>query len=472
MHILIAALEFAPYSQLGALGEAVSQLARGLKGEGLSVTLVAPFRGGSQAGGVRLARRLRGLSLSWQGEELELPLWEGALRGNVRLLLVEHPALSEGPLYGDPEAPDAERAARLALLCKAVAATPGQLAHTPDVMHLHDWPMGLVPYYLSQEPGPKPPTVLSLYDLAHQGHYPGEVVSELGIPASDFHPDGLEYYGHLNFLKAGLRYADALVSMGRAHRDELLTEGGGHGMHGLLGHRQEALRAIPLGLDPTVFGPERDEFLAMPYAGASISGKRVCKRALQDELALPGRADRLLLGLVPPLRLLLPDDDLLATVRAITERGVQVAVLPGPGDDLTAWQSLAEELTDRCGVLSMDDDASLHRLLGGADLLVLPNPHAPETRPQSLALAYGTLPLLHGQGVLEQSAEGETLGFEYHPHNAPALLDAVERAQAAWQSQKDWRVRVLAGMQRDDSWQGSARRYAALSRRLLPGSDA
>lgn len=472
MHILIAALEFAPYSALGSLGEAVSQLARGLKAEGATVTLVAPYRGGDQAGGVRLARRLRSLELTWKDEPLQLPLWEGSLQGNVRLLLVEHPTLTEGPLYGDADAPAAEQAARLAIFCKAVAEATRQLPQRPDVLHLQDWPMGLVPYYLRALPEPRPRTVLSLYDLAHQGHFPGSVVPALGIPEEDFTPDGLEFYGHLNFLKAGLRYADALVTMGRAHRDEIFEEPGGHGMSGLLLHRRDAVHAIPLGLDTTLFGPDRDTYLAKRYDAHSISGKRVCKRALQDEIGVLGRADQLLLGLAPPLARLLPGDALISALRTVVGQGVQVALLPGVGEDLAPWQALAEELPDGCGLLDGDDEGSLHRLLGGADLLLAPNPYSPETRVQSLALAYGTLPMVHGAGVLEESVEDQALGFEYSPSTPEALVAAFERARQLWGSQKDWRVQVLAGMQRDDSWAGCGRRYARLFRGLLPGADA
>ncbi len=470
MRILSAAVEFAPYTGHGPLGETVSNLAQALKRSGAELTLLAPYQG--DGGGLRLARRLSPLSLRWGGQDLELPLWEGTLPGNVRVILLEHESfVRPDGVYGDAAGPYPDNAQRFGLFCAAVAAAACGPLSRFEVLHLHDWACGLVPYYLSQQAGPKPITVFSVYDLANQGHYPASVLPELGIPATDFHPEGLEFYGHLNFLKAGLLYSDGIVTMGRAHRREVLSEEGGHGMAGLLRHRGDALGAVPLGIDAALFDPEQDPALAMAYSVQRISGKRACKRALQDELGLEGRSDVPVLGLCPPLAHLAPLPELLAGAEAALQLGLQLAILPGLGEPAEPWQAFAEEHAERCGLLSATEESSLHQLLAGGDLLAVPNPRGPGSRAQSLAMRYGTLPLVHGKDVLETSGTGLKIGFEYGGMDRGSLQEALQRALRLFSQQKEWRLRMLEGMALDFTWAGTAERYLRFFRRRLQPTE-
>ncbi len=467
MRIFEAAIEFAPYGHQGLLGENIGELVRALKLHEDDVTLISPYRGGTKIAGVRLARRLSPLEVRWRGELLRLPVWEGVLPGNVRLLLPEHPLFDEGGVYGDPSMGELELAEKFGLMAASVAAAASGLGPAPDVVHVHDWPMGMVPYYLDKLAPTPPKTVFSLYNLAFQGDYPPEAMALLGIPPEDFTPDDLEFYGRLNFLKAGLVHADAIVAMGRAHLAAILSHERGHRMEGVLRFRQDALIAIPPGMDVNRFDPAKDPHIPKPYDIQSIGGKRVCKRALQDELGLEGRADELLLGLVldptdPPL----PDDALIAAVDRLTrEEGVQVCVLTHHEPP----QALADLAREREGALAVShdgSDAALHRLLAGVDLMAVGREDAPHRRTQATALRYGTLPVIQGTGVLEIGDKDGSLGFEYPNPTVESFVAAVEDARRLYANQKEWRILVLQGMAMDRSWAATGRRFLRLFEKL------
>ncbi|MBM4321771.1 MAG: hypothetical protein FJ125_18000, partial [Deltaproteobacteria bacterium] len=161
MKVLMASVEFSLRPSPGGLGGIWTRLAQAMKRERAEVTLLAPFHGDRSAAGQRLARRLSGLPVTWGGRRLELPLWEGSIAGNVRVFFVEHESFSRPGIYGDGQQDWPDNPERFGLFCKAVAAAASGMLR-PAVLHLHDWPMGLVPYYLGRLGGPRPPVVLSI----------------------------------------------------------------------------------------------------------------------------------------------------------------------------------------------------------------------------------------------------------------------------------------------------------------------
>jgi len=461
MRILMATVEAVATAESGLAANFV-QLCQALKREKADVTLLAPLYGSPAGGAVQLARRLRGLKVPRGDETLELPLWEGMLPGNVRLLLVEHESFPRSGIYGDGTGDWPDNAARFGLFCQAVAAAAApDSGLVQDVVHLHDWPTGLAAYLL-QSPGtaPRPPVVYSVYNLAFQGHYPASVLPELGLPAADFHPEGLEYFGHLNFLKVGLRYADAVVAMGRAHLREITSAEGGCGMDGLLRHREGAVTGIPLGIDGVRFDPARDPSLAQPYSAATIGGKRVCKRALQDEAGLAGRSDLPLVGFVPPLTRILPAPQLREVIAEVLRHELQVVLLHEPGEEAD-FVDLAED-GEHFGLLAAAEEGAYHRLLGGADLVVVPSLFAPGSQPALEALRYGTLPVVGGEGVLERGPQGQPLGFEVATRSVAGVLQALRAARKLFRDQKQWRLAMLEGMALELSWPAAARAYLRL----------
>lgn len=470
MKVLTASVELTLQPSLGGLGGMIVKLAQAMKREGAEVTVLAPYYGPRSAAGGRLAHRLSGLAVTWQGEELELPLLEGALSGNVRIFFVEHPSFVRSGIYGDGQQDWPDNPERFGLFCRAVAAAAAGMLR-PDVVHLHDWPTGLVPYYLHREGGAHPPTVLGLYDLAFQGHFPAAHLPTLDIPPGDFTPDNLEFFGHLNFLKAGVRHADGLVAMGRDHRRAITSPEGGHGLDGLLRHRGKALVGIPLGIDEVVFSPQRDPHLAQTYGVEKIGGKRVCKRALQDELGLPGRADVPLVGFAPPLSGLLEPAALPDLVAQSIELGMQVALLPS-AEEPAPPAALLDRFPEECGVLPAGSDEAYHRLLAGCDLLVAPGHFQVDHQPQREALRYGTLPVACGEGALEDSQQGRPLGFEAPARTTEGLLAALREAVGLYRDQKGWRLLMLEGMSLDLSWQACAREYLDFFSTLLPVGTA
>jgi starch synthase len=347
-------------------------------------------------------------------------------------------------------------------------------------VHLNDWQTALGAWFLRAEHGDDPwlagaRSVFTIHNLAYQGMYPKEAMDAVGLPWSIFRFDrGVEFHDQLNFMKAGLSFADALTTVSPNYAREILTVEGGYGLDTVLRGRSGDLFGILNGIDDREWDPSRDPHLPARYDRHDLRGKARVKAALQAEMGLPVKAHVPLVGLVGRLADQKGVDLVAGAMPALLRADAQFALL-GSGQreyqDFFSW--LARERPDRFAARIGFDEGVAHRIEAGADVFLMPSRFEPCGLNQMYSLRYGTPPIVRATGSLADTvvdvsdatlADKTANGFVFEEATPHALWLALERATRCWHDRKLWQRIQQNGMRRDFSWQHAARDYAALYR--------
>lgn len=405
---------------------------------------------------------------------------------DAELLLLDAPHLYDRPgnPYLDPEGrdwPDNHR--RFAALSRAAHLVGKGLLEgwVPDVVHGHDWQAGLAPAYLALDGGPRPATVMTVHNLAFQGWVPPTALGELGLPPESFSVYGVEYYGGIGMLKAGLYYADRLSTVSPTYAREIQTPEHGMGLDGLLRTRADSLVGITNGIDTTVWDPARDPHLAARYDGDPFAAKAANKAALQERLGLERRPETCLFCVVSRFTHQKGIDLILETLPVLLGHDAQIAVL-GSGEPALelAWAGVAGLHPDQVGYVSGYDEPLSHLMQGGADAILVPSRFEPCGLTQLIGLRYGTVPVVSRVGGLADTvidaneaalADGVATGIQFAPVTAPALAEALNRTLALFADKELWSAVVSRAMSRDVGWDRAARHYLALYRDACRARD-
>jgi starch synthase len=381
------------------------------------------------------------------------------LRTN-HLLVIECAALyqREGSPYQDPGGQDwPDNALRFGLLSKVAA----RLAGDYDVLHCNDWPAALAPVF-SQIP-----SLLTVHNLAFQGNFEPSWLARLGLPQHLFSVDKLEFHGRVSFLKGGLVHAGAINTVSPTYAREIQTEELGCGLDGLLRERRAALSGILNGIDIETWNPASDPYLAERYDASSLEKKESNKQALQRRLNLDSTKELPLLGFIGRLTHQKGVDLIAAAAAELAALPAQLAVLGRGERELEgALAAAAARHPGRIAAAIGIDEELAHLIEGGADIFLMPSRFEPCGLNQMYSQRYGTPPVARATGgLVDTVSDGET-GFLFERAESSALAAAARRAAAAWREPRRWRELQRAGMARDFSWRGAARRYSDLYSRL------
>ena len=350
-------------------------------------------------------------------------------------------------------------------------ALPG---FVPDIVHAHDWQAGLAPAYLALAGRPRPATIMTVHNLAFQGQVPASLLGALRLPASAYAIDGVEYYGAIGMLKAGLHYADRITTVSPTYAAEICTPEAGMGMDGVLRARGPAVSGILNGIDTAIWDPEHDPFLPAPFSAGKPDGRRASKAALQQRFGLQTDPTALLFGVISRLTYQKGLDLLLPALEALLATGAQLAVL-GAGDAAlqAGYMHAAETHPGRVGVALGYDEALAHRLQAGSDAILVPSRFEPCGLTQLCALRYGAIPVVSRVGgladtVIDANEAARTArvatGVVFAPVTADALQAAIRRVASLWREPDTWQALQRRAMISDVGWTQPARRYAALYR--------
>jgi starch synthase len=484
MRVLHAAAELFPWVKTGGLGDVIAALPPALAALDIDVRLVLPgFTAFLDALPLSEVARLR---TPFAAERVRIALAELPGSG-VRAYLVDHPAFYDRPgsPYSDPDGhewPDNHR--RFALLCWAAAALAqgADPAWRPDILHAHDWHAGLAPAYL-RAAGSTMPVVFTVHNLAYQGFFPASAFGDLALPPSFFSIDGVEFYGGVSFLKAGLFYADRLTTVSPTYAQEIQTPAFGNGLDGLLRSRADVLTGILNGVDPNIWSPANDVLLPRRYGLDDAStGKAAGKAALQRRLGMAQEPEALLFGAVTRLSPQKGFDLLLAVLPELIAEGGQLVLLGSGEADLEAgFATAAAAHPGRAGIVIGYDEALSHLIMAGSDVVLVPSRFEPCGLTQLYALRYGALPLVRRTGGLADTvvdanavtlAAGSATGFVFDAESPEALLEATSRAIELYADPGSWQRTLRQAMSRDFSWDAAARQYQALYAGLMTPSAA
>lgn len=377
---------------------------------------------------------------------------------------------------GEPWGDNPLRFAALARIGASLAAGHLLPGYAAQVLQAHDWQAALAPAYIHYDGGRGPKTVMTVHNLAYQGQFDPGLLSVLGLPPGSLTIHGVEYYGGIGFLKAGLKLADRITTVSPTYAMEIQTDEGGMGLGGLLRDRADALSGILNGLDDEVWNPSRDSFLAARFSRKQMAARAKNKAALKLRLALAPESPGPLFGMVSRLTWHKGADLLLAALPALLGTGAQFALLgSGDGGLEAGFRAAAASNTGRVGCHIGYEEGLAHLIQGGVDALLVPSRSEPCGLTQLCALRYGAVPVVARVGGLADTivdanamalAQRQGTGIQFAPVSVTMLEGAIQRTAALYREPELWRQIQANGMATDVSWREPARHYARLFREL------
>jgi starch synthase len=470
--------EALPFSKTGGLADVLGALPPALAKLGWDVTLFVPRYRGVDAGKLR-----EQLEITIGGYHTSTSLFEATLAGGARAMLVDAPGMFDREqLYGVGSADYPDNPMRFALLVRTALEWAARQPLQTAIVHAHDWQAGLAPVYLRTIYGSDPVlsdarSVFTIHNLAYQGLCAADWLPRLDLGWQLYTMDQLEYWGGASLLKGGIVNADAITTVSPQYAKEIQTPEGGVGFDGILRAHADRLVGILNGIDASQWNPQTDPSLPQPYTAHDLSGKRTSKRAVLADYGLPvdhGSLQRPLIGMISRM----VDQkglDLIAALAGDLPRLDATFVVLGTGEPhyQDMWRRLAADYPRQFGVRIGFDEGLAHRIEAGADLFLMPSRFEPCGLNQMYSLRYGTVPIVRRTGGLADTVADVELdpdsgtGFVFAEYAAPALLAALRRALAAFGNQTLWRAMQVRGMQRDHSWDRSAREYVKIYEYLL-----
>jgi len=475
--ILAVASEIYPLVKTGGLADVVGALPAALATEGIeTVTLVPGYPAVMDK--IEAAEPVLAASDIFGGEAKVLR----ARAAGLDLFVLDAPHLYArpgGPYAGSDGRDWPDNAFRFAALSLTAAQLGlGEAAgFTPDIVHAHDWQAGLAAAYLAYDGRPRPATVFTIHNLAFQGKYPADLLGALGLPPQSFSIDGVEYYGAIGFLKAGLRLSDRITTVSPTYAAEIQTPEGGMGLDGLLRERADVVTGILNGIDDKTWDPEADLLIASRYNVHALERRPANKTALQKRLGLAPDPAALVFGVVSRLSWQKGQDLTLANLNILERMGAQLAML-GAGEPMLeeGFRAAALSGPGRVGAVFGYDEAIAHQIQAGADALLIPSRFEPCGLTQLCALRYGALPVAARVGGLADTivdaneaalASGVATGFLFSPIGSEMFGATLERVGRLWANKDAWSRLMMNGMKTDVSWRRPAIEYARLYRSLV-----
>jgi starch synthase len=466
--------EYWPFARTGGLGEAVSGLATFQAAAGLPTTVVMPLYQLVRETTPSLERTGHSLAVTLSGHTERAWLYEARSPSpGPRVFFVEHPDFFDrAGIYGDNGGDYSDNARRFAFFCLAALTALPEIAPDARLLHAHDWHTALAPVYLrtafaGQSFYDRLAVVTSVHNAGFQGHFPPETLGGLGLPAELYHPGVFEWYGRMNMLKGGLAHSEVAVTVSPTHARELCTQDGGFGLHDTFIGMGERLVGILNGIDPVLWNPEADPELPEHFSSDDLSGKRRCKAALQKAYGLPVEPHTPLFGM--SARMVAQKGlDLVLGADLLASTDAQFIFL-GAGEHRyhEALGELAATAPDRMAVEFMFTDHVEHRLLAGADALLMPSLYEPCGLTQMRAQRYGAVPVARRVGGLSDSIVDGATGFLFDEYTPAALQQAVCRAVECYADRTGWKKLVKAAMSQQFGWDRSAAQYLTLYRKAL-----
>src|ERR1700758_2583239 len=470
MNIAFVASEGVPFSKTGGLADVVGALPRALAALGHQVTVYLPrYR---QTKLTDPAVVISSITVPFDDKYRFASVISPPSQGSVRFHFIEYPPyFDREALYGTPAGDYPDNAERFALFSRSVIEA-SKILGVPDIFHCHDWQAALVPVLLKTQYLEDPAlrtagTVFTIHNIGYQGLFPPEILPLLTLPWDLFTMSKMEFFGQVNFLKGALTYSDFVTTVSRKYSQEIQTAEYGFGLEGVLRDRAATVTGILNGVDYEEWSPQTDKFTTAKYSPQDLSGKAKDK---QDLLAAYGmaKADPKLpvIGIVSRFAAQ-KGFDLIAQIADRLAREEMTIVALGAGDKSyeEMFQRLAKQFPHKIAVKVAYDNAIAHKIEAGADMFLMPSRYEPCGLNQIYSLKYGTVPIVRATGGLDDTIEpwdartGKGTGFKFTEYNGESLLLTIKQALHAYRDQTSWQVLMRNGMNKDFSWNSSAREY-------------
>lgn len=480
MKIVHVASELFPYVKTGGLADAVASLAGMLADSRHEVAIFLPgYRAALEHRDAAAAERRYRLKIEMGNQYLSGEVRVFAPRPNLTLFLIcREEFFDRRAPYGNGERDYEDNADRFIFFCKGVVETLRLADMQADVVHAHDWQAALLPLLLREAERRQRlmlamKTIFTIHNIAFQGVFPRSVFARTNLPEELNSVDGLEYYEQINFMKAGILYADRVTTVSPRYAQEIQTPEFGCGLDGVVQTRENDLVGLLNGVDTGVWNPANDPLLPARYSAADLSGKQTCRRELLRRFDLQPDFEGPVFGMVCRLAEQKGIDLVLANQGFFLAQSCRLIVL-GSGEPRyeAALKALVARAPSKIALAAAIDEPMSHLIEAGSDFFVMPSLFEPCGLNQMYSQIYGTVPLVSRVGGLadtvidadEQPERGTGLMCE--PTSA-SLLDALNRALALYRDRPRYAAVQRRGMERDFSWTAAASGYERLYRDTL-----
>jgi starch synthase len=476
MNILVAASEAAPLAKVGGLGDVVGSIPLALRDLGCKVAVVLPAYREVMEGRQTWEVVAEDLPVRLGRLSLTADVLAGELAPGVPAYLVRRDEFFDRTgIYGSNRGEYFDNAERFIFFSRGILSLCSALGFLPDVILANDWQTGLIMPLLDEGALQQTAGVFVIHNLGYLGLVPPERAENIGLPAKYYRMEGPEYYGQMSLLKAGIVYAQAVVTVSPTYAREIQTPEYGAGLDGLMRSVGGNLYGILNGVDYETWNPSTDQHLAATYSPQDLAGKTLCKQELLKIAGLPaGFVEKPLVGMV---------------TRLVDQKGCNLVaeaaedlfaldlglIVLGAGDE--SYESLFPELQlhnpGRFSLRLGFDEVFAHKMVAGCDMLLLPSLYEPCGLTQMFGLRYGTIPIVRATGGLQDTVldpnDGHWpgTGFKFEQFRADDLVRAVGRAIAAFQESNVWHQMMRKAMAQDFSWHRSAKEYLRVFERAV-----
>jgi starch synthase len=476
------AAEAAPYVKVGGLGDVVGALPRALEKLGAEVTVIIPAYGNTAAGTSQAepCTGIPGFDISLGSFTEYASVFQTSMPGSdVGVYLIGSRRYFErGGVYDDPFTGEgyADNMERYVFFMKAALELILRLPDSFDIIHCHDSHAALIPGLIKENYGgaeklARARTIFTIHNLAYQGNCPPDALDLAGIAPRRFYPfSPFEFWGQVNFMKAGIMFADDVTTVSPTYAEEIQKPELGFGLEGVLRERKAHLHGIINGIDYDEWNPETDPFIAERFSANKLSGKTVCKRDILEYFNLGGGRDIKsvpLIGIISRLANQKGFDLIAEAIPVIVELNMFLVIL-GTGQQY--YNELVREIAARhpgkiAARLAFDNSLA-HKIEAGCDMFLMPSRYEPCGLNQLYSLRYGTIPIVHRTGGLADTVipyDGNNgTGFGFTEYSARALAQSIREAISVYSNPFAWMNLVRRAMAEDWSWESSAKRYMAL----------
>lgn len=471
MKVLFVASEAVPFIKTGGLADVAGSLPKALKAEGVDIRVILPKYGNISSEYRDKMTHVGNITVpvSWRDKYTGIDMLE--YDGVTYYFVDNEEYFKRGGIYGYFD--DAER---FAFFSRAVLNVLPMLDFWPDVIHSNDWHAAMVNVFLKLDhigdtryQGIK--TIFSIHNLKYQGVFPKSIMNDvLGLDWKYFNNGDLEFYDAVNYMKAGIIYADMIGTVSRTYATEIQYDYFGENLDGLLRKRNNALFGIVNGIDYDVFNPETDKNIYVNYNADDWSKKLLNKERLQADLGLPVNRNIPMFSMVTRLVDAKGLDLLVRIMDEVLSSEDCQFVLLGTGDKRHEdwFRGLHGRFPNKVSVNITFDNQLAQRIYASSDVFLMPSIYEPCGIGQLIALRYGTIPLVRATGGLKDTVipynkyednGGGGNGFVFDNINAHDMLHTIRRVLEMYENPGQWQGLVRNALRSDYSWKKSAGEY-------------
>jgi starch synthase len=477
MHIVFAASECVPFSKTGGLADVVGALPRALIALGHQVSVYVPRYRQTKLANPETV--VRSITVPFDDHYRFCSVVTAGKQAGVQFYFVDYPPFFDrDALYGTSAGDFPDNAERFALFSRAVLEA-SKILGVPQVFHCHDWQSALISVLLRTQYSEDPAfrdvgTVFTIHNMGYQGLFPPDTLPLLTLPWDLFAITKMEFFGNVNFLKGALVYSDFITTVSRKYSQEIQTTEFGFGLEGVLHDRSATVTGILNGVDYDEWSPQTDKFIAARYSPEALSGKAACKADLLSAFGVTNPDLKLpVIGIVSRFAAQ-KGFDLIAQIMDRLAREEMIVVALGNGDKQyeEMFLRLQKQFPQKIAVKVAYDNALAHKIEAGSDMFLMPSKYEPCGLNQIYSLKYGTVPIVRATGGLDDTIEpwdprtGKGTGFKFSEYNGESLLLTIKHALQAFRDQTSWQILMRNGMNKDFSWNASAKEYVRVYERV------